>query len=88
MDIVMKPVEMIAWFSKDGTPNPIRYRFEERGDNLVVKVDRVISIDEENLAGNRMYVYRCKSHLNNRLRVYELKYEITSCRWFLSRINT
>lgn len=25
MKILMRPIEMIAWFSKDGVPNPVRY---------------------------------------------------------------
>jgi len=78
MKILMEPIEMIAWFTKDGVPNPIRYKL----DGVVIKV-QVTSKSEEKLAGNRMIVYRCQSEIYGELRPFELKYELGMCKWFL-----
>lgn len=79
MKIIMKPIEMIAWFTKEGVPNPIRYKV----DNLVIRVGHVTSRSEEKLAGNRMIVYRCETEVNGALRQLELKFEVQTCKWFL-----
>lgn len=83
----MKPIEMIAWFTKEEMPIPLRYRLIAHDNtNKVIKVDRVIFKEEEKLAGNRMVLYRCESIINNVQKIYELKYEIDSCKWFLFKI--
>jgi len=82
MKVIMKPIEMIAWFTKDGAPKPIRYKV----DDVVVKVQQVISKSEEKLAGNRMIVFRCQSEINGVLRPFELKYEVGTCKWYLFKM--
>ena len=82
MKILMKPIEMIAWFTKDGIPNPIRLRI----DDMVIRVGQVTSRSEEKLAGNRMIIYRCQSEINGELKAFELKYELQTCRWFLFKM--
>lgn len=75
---------MIAWFTTNKKPIPLRYRIaDENNAYQVIKVDRVLFAEEEKLAGNRMILYRCESKINNLRRIYELKYEIDSCKWFL-----
>lgn len=82
MRIVMDPIEMIAWFDIPGMPRPIRFRHHGN----VVKVEMVIRISEEKLAGNRMKVYECQSNINGQMHRFELKYEIGTCKWFLYKI--
>lgn len=84
MKILMKPIEMIAWFTTNKNPIPLRYRIMDENNTFkVIKVDRILFAEEEKLAGNRMILYRCESKINNLNRIYELKYEIDSCKWFL-----
>jgi len=78
----MKPIEMIAWFSKDGIATPVRYKLEGK----VIKVEQVTSRSEEKLAGNRMIIYRCQSEINGELRPFELKYELRTCKWYLFKL--
>ena len=43
MKVLMKPIEMIAWFTKDKNPIPLRYRIvDENNLYRVIKVDRVL----------------------------------------------
>ncbi len=82
MKVVMAPIEMIAWFDIPGTPRPIRFRHEGK----VVKVEMIIRISEEKLAGNRMKVYECQSEVHGLMKQFQLKYELSSCKWFLYKI--
>jgi len=85
--ILMQPIEMIAWFTLEGTPNPIRYKLtSEDASSIVVKVGRVITRSEEKLAGNRMFIYRCQSEINGLLKLFELKYELNTCKWYLYKM--
>ena len=84
MRILMQPIEMIAWFTLEGTPNPIRYRMiSDDASNIVVKIDRVVTRSEEKLAGNRMFIFRCQSEIDGLLKLFELKYELNTCKWYL-----
>ncbi len=83
----MKPIEMIAWFTKDGYPIPLRYRLSDEDEkNIVIKVDKILFKEEEKIAGNRMILYRCESIINNTIKIFELKYEIATCKWFLFKM--
>ena len=87
MKILMKPIEMIAWFTNEGYPIPLRYRLlDEDMSNKVIKVNKVLFKEEEKIAGNRMILYRCESVINGTQKLFELKYEISSCKWFLFKI--
>lgn len=87
MKVLMKPIEMIAWFTKDGSPTPLRCKLvDENMENIVIKIDKILYKEEEKIAGNRMLVYRCESIINDSLRIFELKYELATCKWFLFKM--
>lgn len=87
MKVMAKPVDMVAWFDREGTPHPVRFRMDtEEEEQLVVKVDRVITRDLEKLAGNPMIVLKCQSVIRNVEKTYEIKYELGTCRWILFKI--
>lgn len=87
MKVLMKPVEMIAWFTRDGIPSPIRYKItDEEKTEITIKVDKILRRDEERLAGNRMVTYRCQSIIDCVERIYELKYEVSTMKWFLYKM--
>lgn len=87
MKILMWPIEMAAWFTQEGVINPIRYRVtSDQSEPSVVKIDKVILRTEEKLAGNKMIIFRCQSVINGLQKVYEVKYEIGTCRWFLFKM--
>ena len=87
MKVVAKPIEMVAWFTADGVPNPVRFRIKE--DNqpwTVIKVDRIVTRSLEKFAGNEMLIFRCQSIIDGLERGYELKYERGTCKWILFKI--
>ena len=84
MKVLMKPIKMIAWFNEEGVPTPVRYNMTlEDQSNITIKINRIIHKREEKLAGNRMLIYTCQSVINNIEKIYELKYELSTCKWFL-----
>lgn len=78
---------MLAWFNKDNYPVPLRYRITaEDSTKIVIKVEKILFREEEKLAGNRMVIYRCESTINQMQRIFELKYEIATCKWYLYKM--
>lgn len=87
MKVVRKEIDALCWFDKSGFPLPIRIRLEnEDQEDLVIKIDKIISKSLERLAGNKMYVYDCKITLNNTEKIAVIKYSIDDCKWILFKI--
>lgn len=87
MKVIAKSIEMVVWFTEDGSPIPLRFRVKgEDGAANVIKIDKIISKEKEKLAGNLMIVFRCQSLINNTIRIYELKYELCTCKWILYKM--
>ncbi len=87
MKVLMKPIRMIAWFAEDGVPTPVRYnmRLDDEA-NLTVRIDRILQKKEEKLAGNRMMIFTCQSMIDGFEKIYEIKYELSTCKWFLFKM--
>lgn len=84
---LMQPVDMISWFTREGIPTPLKYRMGgEDAARLVIKVDRIMERKEEKRAGNRMLIFKCRSVVGGAEKIYELKYEVNTCRWYLYKI--
>jgi len=87
MKVLMKPIEMIAWFKSDTYPIPLRFRLEsEDKSKIVIKIDKILFQEEEKLGGNRMIIYRCEGIIQDLQKLFELKYEISTCKWFLFKL--
>jgi len=78
---------MIVWFNEDGTPHPVRFNMSLHDEsNITIRIDRVIHKQEEKLAGNHMLVFTCQSVINNIEKIYEIKYELRTCKWYLYKM--
>lgn len=87
MKIVAKPIAMVAWFDRFGNPNPIRFRIEENdSEPSTIKIDRILQRAKEKLVGTHMIVFQCQSCINGLDKIYELKYELSTCKWILFKI--
>lgn len=86
MKVVAKPIDMIAIFTKEGIPTPVRFKYYEDDSATVIKVDRVMIRETEKFAGNNIFVFRCQSLIGDIQKVYELKYELATCKWILFKI--
>lgn len=86
MKVVAKPIEVVAWFDKKGTVHPVRFRIIQDEETTTVIIDKVIRQSKERLAGINMIVFTCQSLMKGTEKVYEIKYEISTCRWVLFKI--
>lgn len=87
MKIVAKPIQVVAWFNEEGELMPVRFKIKDEDDTEnVIRIHRINYCQKEKLAGNLMLVYNCQSIVNGVHRLYELKYEINSCKWMLYKI--
>jgi hypothetical protein len=87
MKIVAKPIDVVSWTNKSGFINPVRFRITNGEEaESVIKIDKVIIRDSEKFNGNKMYVYKCQSCINGIQKLFELKYELDTCKWMLWKI--
>lgn len=87
MKIVARPIEMVAWFTIEGIPNPVRFRIKnDDGEMDVVKIEKIVFKEREKIAGNEMINYRCQSTISGQTKTLEIKYELSTCKWILFKI--
>ena len=87
MKIIAKPIEVVSWTDTKGNVNPVRFKITNDDESIsVVKIDKVITVEKEKLAGNNMLVYKCQSVVNGADKMYEIKYELSTCKWMLFKI--
>lgn len=81
----MMPIEAIAYFQVGKAPEPLRFRLTDPAEKEqhVIAVDRVLCTRENRHAGNTMICYDCEGIIHRRHRRFELRYEISSCKWYL-----
>lgn len=84
MKVVAKSIDVVTWIDKTGKINPVRFRITREDEaEKIIKIDRVITCDIERLNGNKMYLYECQSCINGIEKRFELKYELSTCKWML-----
>jgi hypothetical protein len=86
MKIVAKDIDMVAVTYKGGETRPFRFRLTKDDEATVIKVGKVLSVEETKFAGVRALVFSCQSKDRGELKRYELKYLIDSHKWQLYKI--
>ena len=87
MKVLALPIEMVSYTDNKGTIKPIRFRMQIDDEPMqVIKIDKVIVKDTEKFAGNIMIVYKCQSLINDDIKLFEIKYELVTCKWILYKI--
>ncbi|MBU3172756.1 type II toxin-antitoxin system PemK/MazF family toxin [Clostridium estertheticum] len=87
MKVLAKGIEMVSWINLEGIITPVRFKIEnEDSSNSVVKIDKVITVDKERLAGNNMLLYTCQSVIRGSERIFSLKYSYETCKWMLWKL--
>lgn len=87
MKILAEPIEAIVKFKSKEKPIPYKFRYTDREEmSHEVKVERILMVEETKLAGIRAFIYRCQSEINGTLKLYELKYLVSDCRWELYKM--
>lgn len=84
MKVVNKQIEMIAWFTNTGVIQPIKFRYKgEKSLDKIIKIDKIVDQSKEKIYGIPMILFKCQSIIDGIEMLYELKYEISNCKWYV-----
>ena len=84
MQQVLRPVDVIAIHSADGTIKPIRFRIESEEQELLrIDIEEVIRITEVAHVGAESMIFLCRAKVGNKNIFLELKYGFRSHSWYL-----
>jgi hypothetical protein len=87
MKVLAHPIEMISYTNEKGEIRPLRFRLQIGDEPMkVIKIDKVIFKQLEKFAGNPMILYRCQSMEGEIEKLFEIKYEINTCKWLLYKM--
>jgi hypothetical protein len=87
MKVIAKPIEMLSISDSTGDVKPIKFRMKLEDKSLTtIKVDRIIRRESSKRAGEVAYIYTCESLIQDELKLYELRYTLSSCIWVLYKM--
>jgi len=87
MKLVAKPIDVLAVFIIRDKPRPYRMRFKgETGEDIVIRIEKVISIEERSVPGVKTFIYECQSTKGADPYRYQLLYKPDSSTWLLYKI--
>lgn len=87
MKVLVRSIEMICLFEKNGALQPIKFKInDEEGSEQVIKIHKIMKKDKIKLAGNQLYIFTCIVLVNGFEKICEIRYEISSLKWFLYKI--
>ena len=87
MKVLALPIEMLSYTDNKGYINPIRFRLQlDKEPMQVIKIDKVIEKGVGNFAGNNTILYTCQSLIDDDTKLFEIRYEIETCKWILYEI--
>lgn len=86
MKLVNKNIDMISWTSKDGSVTPVRFRLEENGEAIVIKVDHIIQTEKNKFGGSLTLCFLCSSVISGIEKLYELTCNCDNQKWLLRKI--
>lgn len=88
MKRVIKPVDMIAWYTHEGIINPLKFRIQDdKNENVILNVDKIFKRNQVKSAGKVVRVYDCQSLINGIDKLFQLRYEVEACTWYLYKID-
>lgn len=78
------PVDVICVCSSDGSIRPLRLRVEDESKQLhSVNIEEVVSVQDIRYVGVEAQVFLCRSVVDGRKWIFELKYSIRTHSWSL-----
>lgn len=86
MKLRNQKIDMISWTSKEGIVTPVRFRLEEGGETIVIRIGRIIQTEKIQFGGTPTLLFRCSSTIRGKETLYELAYHCSDQRWLLKKI--
>lgn len=85
MKLLNRQIDMISWTSKEGIVTPVRFRMEENGETIIIKVGKILQTEKNLFAGTPTLCFRCSSLIRGTERLYELTYNSGNQKWLLKK---
>ena len=86
MKLLNKNIDMISWTSTEGTVTPVRFRMEEEGELITIKVGHIIQTETNRFGGSQTLCFLCSSVIGDTERIYELTCNCETQKWLLKKI--
>lgn len=86
MKLRNQKIDMISWTSKEGIVTPVRFRLEEGGESIVIRINRVIQTEKTLFSGTPTLLFRCSSIIHGTETIYELAYHCSDQCWLLKKM--
>ncbi len=86
MKIVAKPIDMIFRSTTSGQIKPLRFKIIDDQTAKVIEIDKIIKTEHSKLAGQDALIFTCQSIVDDIIKLYELRYNVTNCQWVLYKI--
>ena len=82
MRLITWPVDMLAVHLQGKAPRPVRFRYRtEENEEQVVKVEKILRVEERNLCGDRVIHYCCENGKGRDRKTYRLQYILNDDKW-------
>ena len=82
MNSIASDIEVVAKFKKNENPIPIKFKIvNSDGSFAIIKIDKILSSNKENLAGLESFVYNCQSEADGESINYQIRFFLRSCTW-------
>ena len=85
MKLLNKQIDMISWTSKEGVVTPVRFRIEEDGKSIVIRIGRILQTEKNMFGGPPPFSSRGPSHICGQEHIYEVTYNSGSQKWLLKK---
>ena len=80
------PVDVISMCSANGDIQPLRLRMEDEKHQLLrIDIEEIVSSKKIQYVGIEAHVFLCRSKVNGKQWLFELRYTIRSHCWTLQR---
>jgi len=88
MGLIMNlPIQLISSCSTQGNFIPIRFRYEDEEHGIItVQIDELINSKENNFNGIREIIYTCRAEIHGTMRIFDLRYNVSSHRFSIYRL--
>lgn len=86
MQVILRPVEMVAAFRRNGQLSPLRFRLLTDRGYETIQIHGVQRVRREKAGLRLLDIFTCTAKVAGYDRLLELKYEVESGEWSLYRM--
>ncbi len=86
MDTNWTTVDAIVYFGSDGVIKPLKVRFKENNEYVVVKIDNIRSVETVYIAGYTSYIYECQAFVFHTIKSFKIRFISDKNLWEMRNI--